>query len=85
MDWALDGPVPWRAEQARRAGTVHVADGMDELTRFAAQIAMRQVPDRPFLLFGQMTTADPARSPKGTESAWAYTHVPPRHPGRRRR
>ncbi|MFD7433061.1 phytoene desaturase family protein [Streptomyces sp. NPDC059861] len=76
VDWALNGPVPWRAEQAHRAGTVHVADGMDELTRFAAQIAMRQVPDRPFLLFGQMTTADPARSPHGTESAWAYTHVP---------
>ncbi|HZF89083.1 NAD(P)/FAD-dependent oxidoreductase [Streptomyces sp.] len=76
VDWALDGPVPWRAEQAARAGTVHLADGVDELTRFAAQIAMRQVPDRPFALFGQMTTADPARSPKGTESAWAYTHVP---------
>ncbi|MFJ4465967.1 phytoene desaturase family protein [Streptomyces sp. NPDC089424] len=76
VDWALDGPVPWRAEPAHRAGTVHVADGTDELTRFAAQIAMRQVPDRPFLLFGQMTTADPARSPHGTESAWAYTHVP---------
>ncbi|MGW1957692.1 phytoene desaturase family protein [Streptomyces sp. NPDC001920] len=76
VDWALDGPVPWRAEQATRAGTVHLADGMDELTRFAAQIAMRQVPDRPFLLFGQMTTADTTRSPLGTESAWAYTHVP---------
>lgn len=76
VDWALDGPVPWRAEQAARAGTVHLADGVDELTRFAAQIAMRQVPDRPFALFGQMTTADPVRSPKGTESAWAYTHVP---------
>ena len=23
-----------------------------------------------------MTTADPSRSPVGTESAWAYTHVP---------
>ncbi|MFE7648498.1 phytoene desaturase family protein [Streptomyces phaeoluteigriseus] len=76
VDWALDGPVPWRAEQAARAGTVHLADGLDELTRFAAQIAMRQVPDRPFCLFGQMTTADPTRSPQGTESAWAYTHVP---------
>ncbi|QOV44899.1 phytoene desaturase family protein [Streptomyces chromofuscus] len=76
MDWALDGPVPWRAEQARGAGTVHLSDGVDELTRFAAQIAMRQVPDRPFLLFGQMTTSDPVRSPAGTESAWAYTHVP---------
>ncbi|MCZ9353550.1 NAD(P)/FAD-dependent oxidoreductase [Streptomyces mutabilis] len=76
VDWALDGPVPWRCEDAARAGTVHLADGLDELTRFAAQIAMRQVPDRPFSLFGQMTTTDPSRSPNGTESAWAYTHVP---------
>lgn len=78
VDWALGGPVPWQAEEATRAGTVHLADGLDELTRFAAQIAMRHVPDRPFALFGQMTTADPARSPRGTESAWAYTHVPHR-------
>ncbi|WP_217254852.1 NAD(P)/FAD-dependent oxidoreductase [Streptomyces sp. AC602_WCS936] len=76
VDWALDGPVPWRCPEAARAGTVHLADGLDELTRFAAQIAMRQVPDRPFSLFGQMTTTDPTRSPSGTESAWAYTHVP---------
>ncbi|MFI6560741.1 phytoene desaturase family protein [Streptomyces sp. NPDC050534] len=76
VDWACDGPVPWQAEAAAQAGTVHLADGMDELTRFAAQIAMGQVPDRPFVLFGQMTTADPSRSPKGTEAAWAYTHVP---------
>ncbi|MEV5884715.1 NAD(P)/FAD-dependent oxidoreductase [Streptomyces sp. NPDC052020] len=76
VDWALDGPVPWRAGEAAGAGTVHLADGVDELTRFAAQIAMGQVPDRPFTLFGQMTTADPCRSPRGTESAWAYTHVP---------
>ncbi|MFJ1807032.1 MULTISPECIES: phytoene desaturase family protein [unclassified Streptomyces] len=76
VDWALDGKVPWQTEAAHRAGTVHLADGMDELTRFASQIAMHQVPDRPFSLFGQMTTSDPGRSPVGTESAWAYTHVP---------
>ncbi|MFE0678339.1 phytoene desaturase family protein [Streptomyces sp. NPDC058867] len=76
VDWALDAPVPWQAREASRAGTVHLADGLDELTRFAAQIASRHIPDRPFLLFGQMTTADATRSPRGTESAWAYTHVP---------
>lgn len=76
IDWALTGPVPWTAPQAARAGTVHVADGLDGLTRSAAQIAMGQVPDEPFTLFGQMTTADPTRSPAGTESAWAYTHLP---------
>lgn len=76
VDWALTGSVPWTAPQAAGAGTVHVADGVDGLTRFASQIAMGQVPDEPFALFGQMTTADPSRSPAGTESAWAYTHLP---------
>ena len=37
------------------------------------------MPQRPFLLFGQMTTSDPTRSPAGTESTWAYTHVPHGH------
>ena len=76
VDWALDGPVPWTAPTAQGAGTLHLADSVDDLTRFAAQLATRRVPDRPFALFGQMTTADPTRSPAGTEAAWAYTHVP---------
>ncbi|MEV6197850.1 NAD(P)/FAD-dependent oxidoreductase [Streptomyces sp. NPDC051920] len=76
VDWALNSPVPWACPQAQQAGTVHLADGVDSLTRFAAQIAMGRIPDEPFVLFGQMTTADPSRSPRGTESAWAYTHVP---------
>ncbi|WOX16092.1 NAD(P)/FAD-dependent oxidoreductase [Streptomyces sp. N50] len=76
VDWALNGPVPWTSPEAAQAGTVHLAEGVDALTRFAAQIATGHVPDEPFALFGQMTTADPSRSPRGTESAWAYTHVP---------
>ena len=76
VDWALSRPVPWTAPAARRAGTIHLGDTMDDLTRFAAQIAMGEVPSKPFLLVGQLTTADPTRSPAGTESLWAYTHVP---------
>ncbi|MFE1285693.1 phytoene desaturase family protein [Streptomyces sp. NPDC058751] len=76
VDWALDGRVPWSCPEAAQAGTVHLAEGVDALTRFASQIAMGRVPDEPFSLFGQMTTADPGRSPRGTEAAWAYTHVP---------
>ncbi|MFF4324078.1 phytoene desaturase family protein [Streptomyces sp. NPDC001568] len=78
VDWALTGPVPWTAPGAVGAGTVHLCDGVDGLTRFASQIATGHVPDDPFVLFGQMTTADPSRSPAGTESAWAYTHLPQR-------
>jgi phytoene dehydrogenase-like protein len=76
VDWALDRPIPWEHEATGRAGTVHVGGGMDHLTEFSAQLAAGVLPARPFLLFGQMTTADPTRSPPGTETAWGYTHVP---------
>jgi phytoene dehydrogenase-like protein len=76
LNWALDGPIPWRAPEVAGAGTVHL--GADELglVRWSADIESRTLPASPFMLFGQMTTADPGRSPAGTESAWAYTHLP---------
>ncbi len=77
IDWAVKGKVPWTAAGARGAGTVHLGVDLDGLTRYASDLATRQVPRQPFLLFGQMTTADPSRSPAGTESAWGYTHLPP--------
>jgi phytoene dehydrogenase-like protein len=78
VDWALSGRVPWIHDAARRAGTVHVADSIDHLSEVSSQIARGLIPDRPSLVVGQMTTADPTRSPEGTECAWAYTHVPQR-------
>jgi phytoene dehydrogenase-like protein len=76
VNWALDRPVPWTAEGARGAGTVHLGVDQDGFVDFAADLSVGRTPQRPFLLFGQMTTSDPTRSPGGTESAWAYTHVP---------
>jgi phytoene dehydrogenase-like protein len=76
VDWALAGPVPWTAEAARRAGTVHVADSLDELSRYFTDVATGVVPSRPFLLFGQQAVADPTRCPPGAATGWAYTHVP---------
>ena len=76
VDWALSGPVPWIAPEAALAGTVHLSGDMDEMTAYCSQIAMGQVPSVPFVLAGQMTTADVLRSPPGTESLWGYTHVP---------
>jgi phytoene dehydrogenase-like protein len=76
VDWALDGPVPWRGTPVVAPGTVHVADSVEEMTESLGQVQAGAVPARPFLLAGQMTTTDPTRSPAGTESFWAYTHVP---------
>jgi phytoene dehydrogenase-like protein len=76
VNWSLDAPIPWSAEEARRASTVHVAEGIPGLTRASVQLAEREIPDRPFLILGQYSMVDPTRSPAGTETAWAYTHVP---------
>jgi phytoene dehydrogenase-like protein len=76
VDWAVSGRVPWSAEGVGDAGTVHLGVDLDGLTRYAADLACGRLPEHPFLLVGQMTTADPLRSPAGTESLWAYTHVP---------
>lgn len=78
VDWALSRPVPWTDPAVAHAGTVHLVDSIDQLSRYAYELATAQVPADPFVLFGQMTTTDPTRSPAGTESAWAYTHVPAR-------
>ncbi|MGH3852764.1 MAG: phytoene desaturase family protein, partial [Pseudonocardiaceae bacterium] len=76
VNWALRGSIPWRAPGARDAGTVHVGADVHQMAHWSADIDNGVIPRTPFLLVGQMTTADASRSPAGTESAWAYTHLP---------
>ena len=76
VDWALDGPVPWKSPPAAAPGTVHVAEDVDEVALAGAQVTAGAVPAQPYLLMGQMAVADGTRAPQGAESAWAYTHVP---------
>ena len=78
VDWALQGPVPWRVMPPHMPGTFHVADSVEQMTDALHQVELGAVPAKPFMLAGQMTTTDPSRSPAGTESLWAYTHVPQR-------
>jgi phytoene dehydrogenase-like protein len=78
LDWTLDGPIPWEAEPARRAGTVHLSDSLDDLTIATAQLAAGRLPARPFVVVGQQSMTDATRQPPGKETAWAYTHVPHR-------
>ncbi|PPK63090.1 hypothetical protein CLV40_13223 [Actinokineospora auranticolor] len=76
LDWALSGPIPWSAAEPQLAGTVHLGVDSDGFVGVDADLGRTRVPAEPFLLMGQMTTADPTRSPAGTESVWLYSHVP---------
>jgi phytoene dehydrogenase-like protein len=78
VDWALDAPIPWSLDDCVGAGTLHLGGDLDALSRYSSQLAVGEVPAEPYAVVGQMTTSDPTRSPPGTESAWAYTHLPQR-------
>ena len=76
LDWALDGPIPWTATDARRAGTVHLGGRMDEIVASEAAMASGRESVTPFVLLTQPTIVDPDRAPAGKHIAWAYCHVP---------
>jgi phytoene dehydrogenase-like protein len=69
-------PIPWQAEGARRAGTVHVGGTMDEIRAAEAEVAAGRHPERPFVIVVQQSRFDLSRAPDGRHTGWAYCHVP---------
>lgn len=76
VDYAIRGDAPWTNEDCRRAGTVHVGGGWEEIVATEAATARGEMPERPFLLVGQQYLADRSRSAGGLNPFYAYAHVP---------
>jgi phytoene dehydrogenase-like protein len=76
LDLALGGPIPWRAAELSRAGTVHLGGTLEEIARSEAQVAAGRPPAGPFVLLAQHTLFDRTRVPDGRHTVWAYCHVP---------
>jgi phytoene dehydrogenase-like protein len=76
VDWALSAPIPWKAAECGRAGTVHVGGSLDEIVASERTVAGTVPSDRPFLLVAQPSLFDSSRAPAGRHTAWAYCHVP---------
>jgi phytoene dehydrogenase-like protein len=76
LDWALDGPIPWRAEDCQRTATVHLGGRLDEVVAAEAEVVRGRHPERPFVLVVQPCAVDPTRAPAGGHVGWAYCHVP---------
>lgn len=76
VDWALDGPIPWRDVECARSGTVHIGGTMEEIARSERDAWEGKVSERPFVLLTQPTLFDPTRAPRGKHTAWGYCHVP---------
>jgi phytoene dehydrogenase-like protein len=76
IDWALDAPIPFASESARRAGTVHLGNTYEEIALYEKEIWLGRTDHKPFVLVAQPTVFDTTRAPEGKHTAWAYCHVP---------
>ena len=76
VDWALREPIPWKAKECARAGTVHLGGTLEEIAASERTVWEGGIPERPFVLLAQHTLFDPTRAPAGKHTAWGYCHVP---------
>jgi phytoene dehydrogenase-like protein len=76
MDWVLDGPIPWKAADCLRAGTVHIGGTFEEIAGAEDEVWKGQHPEYPFVLLVQPSLFDSTRAPAGKQTVWAYCHVP---------
>ena len=76
LDWALDGPVPWRASECAQAATVHLGGTLAEIEASEAALWEGKCPERPYVLVAQPSLFDSSRAPEGKHTLWAYCHVP---------
>lgn len=76
LDWALSGPIPWRVDSCRRAGTVHLGGTLEEIAAGEKAVWQGEHPSRPYVLVTQPTLFDASRAPAGKHVGWAYCHVP---------
>jgi phytoene dehydrogenase-like protein len=76
IDWALDGPIPWRDPACLQAGTIHIGGTLEEIAAAEFDVARGVTPERPFVLLSQPSLFDSSRAPGGMHTAWAYCHVP---------
>ncbi len=76
IDWALDAPIPFKASECSRAGTVHLGGTIEEIAASEKTVWNGYHPERPFVLLSQQSLFDSSRAPEGRHTAWAYCHVP---------
>jgi phytoene dehydrogenase-like protein len=76
LDWALDGPIPWKAPACSRAGTVHLGGTLPEIAASEQAVWRGDLSERPYVIVVQQTLFDPTRAPEGKHTGWAYCHVP---------
>ncbi len=76
IDWALNAPIPWKAKECARTGTIHLGGTFEEIAESEAAPSKGKNPEKPYVLVAQPSLFDASRAPAGKHTAWGYCHVP---------
>ena len=76
VDWALDGPIPWKAAECAKSATVHVGGTFEEIVESEHAMGHGRTSEKPFILVAQQSVFDATRAPAGKHTGWGYCHVP---------
>ncbi len=64
LDWALDGPIPWKDAACLEASTVHVGGTLEEICASERDMYRGRHPERPYLILCLQSQFDATRAPK---------------------
>jgi phytoene dehydrogenase-like protein len=78
LHYALDGDPDWIAEGLQDVALIHLADGIDSVSKSANEAERGLLPETPTICVGQPHRLDPSRVPEGKGILWLQIPDAPR-------
>ena len=78
IHYALGGPIEWAAGEMKDVGLIHLADGIDSVSKSSKEAQRGMLPARPTICVGQPHRMDPSCCPEGKAVLWLQIPDAPR-------
>ncbi len=78
LHYAFDAPVAWKSEGLEDVALIHLADGIDSVSKSCNEAERGMLPVTPTICVGQPSRMDPSRCPEGKAVLWLQIPDAPR-------
>ena len=78
LHYALDRPPEWLTPGLDQVALIHLADGIDSVSKSANEAERGMLPETPTICVGQPSRLDPTRCPEGKAVLWLQIPDAPR-------
>ncbi len=78
LHYALDGPIEWLTPGLEDVALIHLADGIDSVSKSSNEAERGMLPSTPTICVGQPHRLDPSRCPAGKAILWLQIPDAPR-------